>query len=210
MSTSIINHLTWFQDINLAAAKSTLISRNQVYLQCILPPRVHLQWLIHSQGAVMHMPVNKPNVNCTYDSSHGTDEIYPKGPPHIYIYIYTYIILGKGLLLSLFFFRDFYGALLVLTITVTRRYTNMYIYIYCIYIYYMIFMLLYNLYTIYISRCLMRPLPLPSECLVPTWWRPGNARKDSSEVERPHRCSAEGDFQLDLEGMNSSNLLNGF
>ena len=87
MSTSIINHLTWFQDINLAAAKSTLISRNQVYLQCILPPRVHLQWLIHSQGAVMHMPVNKPNVNCTYDSSHGTDEIYPKGPPHIYIYI---------------------------------------------------------------------------------------------------------------------------
>ena len=91
MSTSIINHLTWFQDINLAEAKSTLISRNQVYLQCILPPRVHLQWLIHSQGAVMHMPVNKPNVNCTYDSSHGTDEIYPKGPPHIYIYIYIYI-----------------------------------------------------------------------------------------------------------------------
>ena len=88
MSTSIINHLTWFQDINLAAAKSTLISRNQVYLQCILPTRVHLQWLIHSQGAVMHMPVNKPNVNCTYDSSHGTDEIYPKGPP-TYIYIYT-------------------------------------------------------------------------------------------------------------------------
>ena len=39
----------------------------------------------------MHMPVNKPNVNCTYDSSHGTDEIYPKGPPHIYIYIYTYL-----------------------------------------------------------------------------------------------------------------------
>ena len=37
----------------------------------------------------MHMPVNKPNVNCTYDSSHGTDEIYPKGPPHIYIYIHT-------------------------------------------------------------------------------------------------------------------------
>ena len=34
----------------------------------------------------MHMPVNKPNVNCTYDSSHGTDKIYPKGPPHIYIY----------------------------------------------------------------------------------------------------------------------------
>ena len=91
MSTSIINHLTWFQDINLAAAKSTLISRNQVYLQCILPPRVHLQWLIHSQGAVMHMPVNKPNVNCTYDSSHGTDEIYPKGPP-TYIYIHTYIL----------------------------------------------------------------------------------------------------------------------
>ena len=93
MSTSIINHLAWFQDRNLAAAKSTLISRNQVYLQCILPPRVHLQWLIHSQGAVMHMPVNKANVNCTYDSSHGTDEIYPKGPPHIYIYtIYIYII----------------------------------------------------------------------------------------------------------------------
>ena len=93
MSTSIINHLTWFQDINLAAAKSTLISRNQVYLQCILPPRVHLQWLIHSQGAVMHMPVNKPNVNCTYDSSHGTDEIYPKGPPHIYIYIYVCVLM---------------------------------------------------------------------------------------------------------------------
>ena len=93
MSTSIINHLTWFQDINLAAAKSTLISRNQVYLQCILPPRVHLQWLIHSQGAVMHMPVNKPNVNCTYDSSHGTDEIYPKGPPHIYIYTYLHLYL---------------------------------------------------------------------------------------------------------------------
>ena len=40
----------------------------------------------------MHMPVNKPNVNCTYDSSHGTDEIYPKGPPHIYIYIHIYTI----------------------------------------------------------------------------------------------------------------------
>ena len=41
----------------------------------------------------MHMPVNKPNVNCTYDSSHGTDEIYPKGPPpHIYIlYMYDYL-----------------------------------------------------------------------------------------------------------------------
>ena len=40
----------------------------------------------------MHMPVKNPNVKCTYDSSHGTDEIYPKGPPHIYVYsIYVYM-----------------------------------------------------------------------------------------------------------------------
>ena len=49
----------------------------------------------------MHMPVNKPNVNCTYDSSHGTDEIYPKGPPHIYIYnmcMYIYMLINPIML----------------------------------------------------------------------------------------------------------------
>ena len=58
-------------------------------------------------GAVMHMPVNKPNVNCTYDSSHGTDEIYPKGPPHIYIYThYVYIHIK----LELFHLNVLYGV----------------------------------------------------------------------------------------------------
>ena len=39
----------------------------------------------------MHMPVKNPNVKCTYDSSHGTDEIYPKGPPTYMYIVYMYI-----------------------------------------------------------------------------------------------------------------------